>query len=157
LEAVRAAGAAALVEPARASLVHTRGLAPAAHLPVIDLALPTMKAAAEEARQELIKALEAVVHADRRVSLHEFVVLTLVRSQLEPRRKGPLPGGKRLGELQAEAALVLRLVAHAGTRADAADKRAAAVQEALATGAAVLGIPPPAVDAAGLSFERVQA
>jgi hypothetical protein len=117
----------------------TRGLGLGFHLPLIDLALAAVKPAPPEAKQELIAALEAVVAADRRVSLHEFVVLTLVRNQLAPR---PRPvEKKRIADLKAEAATVLALVAHAGTRADATGAREAALQAAIKAGADVLGIP----------------
>jgi Zn-dependent protease with chaperone function len=141
LAAVTAAGLGALADRARASAPHARRLGPAFHLPVVDLALPAMKAAPEAAKEELVKALEAVAHADRRVSLHEFVVLTLVRNQLAARPRGPAPAGARLADLQAEAALVLSLIAHAGRRADATGARQDALQAALAAGAKAMGIP----------------
>ena len=62
-----------------------RGLGLEFHLPLLDLALVTLKAAPGDRKNELLGALEAVIGADRRVSLHEFMVLTLVRSQLAPR------------------------------------------------------------------------
>ncbi len=116
-----------------------RGLGPALRLPVIDLALPSMKAAPAAAKRELLVALEAVIHADRRVSLHEYVVLSLMREQLEPRPKPAQT--KKIADLQKEAALVLALVAHAGTRLDATGTRGAELQAALEAGATLLGIP----------------
>ena len=95
---------------------------------MIDLALPAVKPAPEQARRELIAALEAVIHADRRVSLHEFVVLTLVRSQLAPRGKPGAAGSRQLAELQDAALIVLSLVAHAGTRQDATGQRGEALR-----------------------------
>ena len=50
------------------------------HLPLIDLALPAIKSAPAATKEQLVAALEVVINADRRVSLHEFVVLTLVAS-----------------------------------------------------------------------------
>jgi Zn-dependent protease with chaperone function len=117
----------------------TRRLGVAFHLPVIDLALPAMKTASEPAKKELLAALEAVVNADRRVSLHEFVVLALVREQLAPVSRPSQT--KRLSELKVEAATILALVAHAGTRVDATGEREAAVLAAMHAGAAVMGIP----------------
>jgi Zn-dependent protease with chaperone function len=125
----------------------TRRLGVAFHLPVIDLALPAMKMASAEAKKELLGALEAVVIADRRVSLHEFVVLALVREQLAPAPKAPQT--KRIAELQAQATALLTLVAHAGTRVDATGQREAALRAAIRAGATVLGIPesaPPALN-----------
>jgi Zn-dependent protease with chaperone function len=132
--------ASELAERARALAPLTRRLGPAFHLPVIDLALPALKAAPREAKQELLAALEAVINADRRVSLHEFVVLALVREQLAPRGKPPA-ANRKISELKNEAATVLALVAHAGTRVDATGKRETALQAAMRAGAATMGIP----------------
>jgi len=121
---------------------------------MIDLALPAVKAAPEAARKELLAALEAVVNADRRVSLHELVVLALVRDQLLPPPK--VAENRRLSELQAEAATVLALVAHAGTRPDATGRREAALQAALQAGANVMGIPAESVSS-GLNLYAIHA
>ncbi len=131
---------AALARRARALEPATRGLGAASRLPVIDLALAAVKPAPESVRQELLAALESVIDADRRVSLHEFVVLALVRAQLLPRKR--VPETKKISELKAEAGAVLALVAHAGTRADATGRRGEALQAALRAGAQTLGIEP---------------
>jgi hypothetical protein len=116
-------------------------------------ALPAVKAAPEAAKNEHLAALEAVVNADRRVSLHEFVVLTLVRSQLAPR---PRPAEtKRIADLKKQAATLLALVAHAGTRSDATGEREAELQAALTTGASILGIPAELAQGAELSLNAV--
>ena len=73
-----------------------------------------------------------MINADRRVSLHEFVVLTLVRSQLAPREKPGAAGSLRLADLQAEASILLSLVAHAGTRPDATERWASHETKAVA-------------------------
>lgn len=140
LAALKAAGLESLAAGAAAAAPLTRGLGLGFHLPVIDLALPAVKAAPEMARKELLAGLEAVINADRRVSLHEFVVLTLVRYQLAAPAKPPLARA-RLAELQAEAALVLSIVAHAGTRPDATGARSEALRLAMVAGAATMGIP----------------
>jgi Zn-dependent protease with chaperone function len=127
-----------LAERARTAAALVRGFDLALHLPVIDLALPALKTMPEAATKHFLAALEAVVYADRRVSLHEFVVLTLLRAQLAP---GARPAEtKTISALQAEAATVLALLAHAGTRADASGARQEALQAALRAGAKVLGI-----------------
>jgi hypothetical protein len=128
-----------LADRARALAPLTRGLGLAFHLPIVDLALPAMKAAPEPAKKHFLVALEAVVYADRRVSLHEFVILTLLRAQLAPRAMPPQT--RTISDLKAEAATVLALVAHAGTRTDATGPREAGVQAAIRAGAAVMGIP----------------
>jgi Zn-dependent protease with chaperone function len=128
-----------LAESARAAASLTSRLGQAFHLPLIDLALPAVKAAPQQAKEELLAALQAVINADRRVSLHEFVVLALVREQLAPRAEPAQT--KKISDLGAEAATVLALVAHAGTRADTTGKREAALQAAMRAGATILGIP----------------
>jgi len=119
LAAARAAGVGALAESAQAVAPALRALGPAFHLPIVDLALPALKSAGAEVRRKLVVALETLIHADRRVSLHEFIVLTLVRTQLAPPAKGTPIRFRSVGEVQSEAALVLSLIAHAGRRIDA--------------------------------------
>jgi hypothetical protein len=146
------ASASILDARVRALLPHTQPLPLGCHLPVIDLALASVKPAPESARKAAIAALEAAAYADRRVSLHEFVVLTLVRDQLMPRER-PGKGGKRIAALAAEAATVLTLVAHAGTRADATGTRHDELQAALREGSRILGLPEGAAAAAPLGLE----
>jgi Zn-dependent protease with chaperone function len=140
LAAMKDAGLESLAIAAAAAAPLTRGLGLGFHLPVIDLALPAIKAAPEAARKELLAGIEAVINADRRVSLHEFVVLSLVRHQLAAPAKPPLARAK-LAELQAEAVVVLSIVAHAGTRADASGARSEALRLAMVAGSATMGIP----------------
>ncbi len=156
VDALNAKGLTALAEQARAIAPLCRRLGAAFHLPVIDLALPAVKAAPAKARDELIAALEAVIQADRRVSLHEFVVLTLVRGQLAPRHKPGASGSRKIAELQGEAVVVLSLVTHAGTRQDATGERGAALAAAMRAGTQEMGLPDvPAATA--LSLETAAA
>ena len=141
IEALNAAGLAGLAQRAREASLHMRTLGPAFRLPVIDLALPAVKAAPESSKEGLIAGMAAVIHADRRVSLRQFVVLTMVRDQLAPKSKPGAAAIKKLSELQAEAATVLGLIAHAGTRADSTDERKAELQAALRAGAKEMAIP----------------
>jgi Zn-dependent protease with chaperone function len=157
LAALKAAGLDKLAGDAAAVLPLTRKLGPAFHLAAIDLALPAVKASPQAAHDELVRALETVIHADRRVSLHEFVVLTLVRDQLAARPKGPAPAGRRIAELQAEARLLLSLVAHAGTRQDATGRRGEALQSALDAGARQMSLAPAAGAAAELTLDKAGA
>ena len=162
IAALEAAGLGALSARARSLYPHTRRLGPVFQLPVVDLALPAIKAAPEGVRLELLAGFRAVIEADRRVSLHEFVMLTLVRNQVAPGRKSS-PGSRKLAELKGEVATLLLLVAHAGTRTDAAGERRDAIQAALAAGFAEMGIadavPPPGaltLDAAGGALEALK-
>ena len=158
---LRAIPGKAVAERVRAVAPLTRGLGLAYHLPVVDLALAAVKRLQPGAKLEILAAIEAVINADRRVSLHEFVVLALVRSQLSERPK-PVES-RRISELRAEAATVLALVAYAGTRADPTGARDVALQAAVRAGAAVLkipeNVPSPAtltLDAASHSLEALR-
>ena len=139
----------ALAARARAIAPLVRRLGAAFHLSLIDLALPAVKSAPEAARKDLLAALEAVINADRRVSLHEFVVLTLVRAQLAPKARPAR--AKKISDLKAEAATLLALVAHAGTRADAV------LQAGIQAGAATMQIPESLAASAGLTLESANA
>jgi|CXWL01.1.fsa_nt_gi Zn-dependent protease with chaperone function/uncharacterized tellurite resistance protein B-like protein len=152
LGALAAKGMGKLAEEARAAEAMTRRLGPAFHLPLIDLALPAAKSLPEDERLALVGALELVIHSDRRVSLHEFVVLTIARSQLAPRGKPGAAGSKRIADLRDAAVIVLSLVAHAGTRLDASGVRGAALAAAMRAGAAQMGLP-EAQAAAALTLE----
>jgi Zn-dependent protease with chaperone function len=153
LEAVKRA--TTLAGQVEALLPATRGLGLGFHLPVIDLALAALKSAPESTKKQAIAGLEAAAYADRRVSLHEFVVLTLVREQLTPRTK-PGAATKKVGDLQGAAAVVLALVAQAGTRADAAGAREEALRAAQRSGAKVLGIAEEAVAKAALTLDAAR-
>ena len=152
LDALGAKGMNALAEQARSAAPLTRRLGPAFHLPLVDLALPAIKTSSETARNELISAMEAVIYADRRVSLHQFVVLTLVRSQLAPRGKPGAAGSRKLAELRGAALIVLSLVAHAGTRPDATGKRGEELAVAMRAGLKEMGLPEAAA-ASALTLE----
>ena len=136
LEAIPSRDFAARVQ---AAAPQTQGLGLQFHLPVIDLSLAALKTVHPALKAEVVAGLEAVVTADRRVSLHEFVVLTLVRSQLMPRPKAAET--RKLAELRQEASVLLALMAHAGTRVDATGTREAALHAAIRAGAAMMGIP----------------
>jgi Zn-dependent protease with chaperone function len=138
LAAVRSAGKSALADAARSIAPAVRGLGPEFHLALVDLALPAAKSAPTEAKRGLLAALEAVIYADRRLSMHEFVVLSLVRSQLAPAARPVAPRYRSVAEVSVEALLVLSLVAHAGRRAGAqADEQ---VQAAFRAGAREMGL-----------------
>jgi Zn-dependent protease with chaperone function len=141
----------ALARRALGMLAHTHRLGAAFRLPVIDLALATVKRAGAEAKSELLGALESAVNADRRVSLYEFVVLTLVRDQLAP--PAPISANRQIAGLGTEAATLLALVAHSGARAERAETRGQALQAAIGAGAAVMGTPPVAPE---LTLETVR-
>ena len=141
LEALAAKGMGALGAQAGQLTPVTRRLGLAFHLPVIDLALPALKQAPEAGRRETVSALETVVYADRRVSLHEFAILTLLRSQLLPEGKPAAAGNRQITDLRGAVLTVLSLVAHAGTRQDATGSRGEALQASMRAGLKELGLP----------------
>jgi Zn-dependent protease with chaperone function len=91
-------------------------LGPRARLPVIELAVPTLRPLDRTDRERLLATLDALIKADRRVGLHEFVVLAICRRQLgeSVRRAAPLKHGELL-DLAREVGIVLSLLVHAGT------------------------------------------
>jgi Zn-dependent protease with chaperone function len=114
LAAVRQTGGNALADAAAGLEPQTRTLTQVFRLPLIDLALPAIKSAEPEAHHRFLKALEAAIYADRRVSAHEFVVLTLVRLQTRAEHGRPPIKFRTLDAVREEALWVLSLVARAG-------------------------------------------
>lgn len=135
LAAARAAGAGAQGEAARRIAAEAARLSPALRLPLVDLALPVLKLAPAEQTQAFLAVLGAVIRADRRISLHEFVVLTLVRSQLQPKALQNVRRG--IAELRPDVILLLSLFAHAG-RSEPGEQ--AGVEAAFRAGERELGL-----------------
>jgi hypothetical protein len=143
LAAVAAAATPALAQAARQLAGEARGLGPEFQLPLVDLALPALKGL--ESTAGFLAAIEAVINADRRVTLHEFVVLTLLRSQLQPAPKPP-QADRSVSQLREEIRVLLSLLAHAGTQGEA--------EPAFRAGASQLGMPDAAlVKREELSFQ----
>jgi Zn-dependent protease with chaperone function len=116
LEAVMNARSAGLANAAAEMHAQIRDLGPAFYLPVVDLALPALKQAGSDAQVRLLTAVQAVVHADRRVSLFEFVIFTLLRWQFAPPAPPAPPKYKSLTEVRSEVVFLLSLMAYAGGR-----------------------------------------
>ena len=125
----------------------------ALHLPLVDLALPALKMLGETERKEFLAAVEGVIRADQRVSLHEFVLLTLLRHQLAP--AAPVPGGKRIEALRDESLALLSLIAHAG-HADAAAAFNAGIAQLGLRDAALLPRDRITPEAAGEALDRLR-
>jgi Zn-dependent protease with chaperone function len=161
LAAVRNAGDAKLAEAARMLAIEMRAVGPAYYLPIVDLALPALKLASAELRSGLLTALQAVIHADRRVSIFEFVVFTLMRTQLSdmPRATAKY---KSIGDVRDEAMFLLSLVVHAGChRGPNADRDAqtafqAGVREMGLTGAGLMGRGALSLDRAGGVLDKLR-
>ena len=80
-------------------------------LTLADLAVPAIKEQRQEAREAFLVDLAAVVEADRRVTLREFVLLTLLRQRLREGAGQPIRAQfRRVADVAADAYVVLSLV-----------------------------------------------
>jgi Zn-dependent protease with chaperone function len=112
--------------------VYVGGLAREHMLTLADLAVPAIKEAPQKARDAFLSDLQAMVEADRRVTLREFVLLTFLRQRLREGAGQPIRTQfRRVGEVAADAHAVVSLVALC-SQGDAA--------AAFRKGAAVLGL-----------------
>ena len=97
------------------------GLARAHMLTLVDLAVPAIKEQRQERRDAFLADLAATVEADRRVTLREFVLLTLLRQRLREGAGQPIRTQfRRVEEVADDAHAVLSLVALAAQDAAAA-------------------------------------
>ena len=140
LAALRTQGLGMFADRARQMAPLVRSLGPAFALPLIELALPAVKAAGAEDGNRLIAALSAVLRADRRVSLRAFIVLTLVRARLEATGKAPPVKYRSLAEVGPDALQLLALLAHSGRKPGAEAERDAEVDQAFRAGAELLSM-----------------
>ena len=119
-----------------------------ARLPLIALATASLKGLAAEERAAFLELLQQLIAADRRVTLEEFVVATMLEAALGERagRAGPARY-RRLEPLAADARLILSLIAHA-TNGDSAASFDHGLKE--------LGIPLKLQDARAVSLVAVK-
>ncbi len=140
LGAMESGGLARLAAGASALAPLVQRLGPAFRLTLLDLALPAVKLGSETDQRDLLQALEIAIHADRRVSLHEFVVLSLVRHQLA-QKPGIEPAGRRkIVELRSEILLVLGTLARAGIRGEASGEQDRQWLAAMRAGMQAMGL-----------------
>jgi len=101
-------------------------------LPVLELAIPTLKRLPQIERDRLLETIKAAIEADRKVTLGEFVLLTLCRSHIQKEEKRPPTARHRnIDAVIGEAGVVLSLLAHSGKGGMAAFDK----------GMSVLGVP----------------
>ncbi len=106
-------GVLASLALAPATLLHKLG--PAYVLPLLELALPSLRILQTAERTKLLDALRCAIEADRNVTLQEFVLLAIARKRLEAHAgRAETVGRRPLVELKADVGLVLSLLAHAG-------------------------------------------
>jgi Zn-dependent protease with chaperone function len=155
LEAMKSAGATRLVSLAESAGAELRPLGAALRFGVVDLALPAVKSADQALRAELLSAIEAAINADRRASLHEFVMYTLVRAQLADRGRHKPPKYSGLPQVRGEVLLLVALCARAGGHGGSQPELGGAA--AFRAGVLALGFaeqPMPAADALTLGGVR---
>jgi Zn-dependent protease with chaperone function len=90
-------------------------LGPRLRLPVLALALPTLKSMTQDARDRLLGLAHGLIAADGKISLPEFVMETVLRRHLGPQAKGaPKIAHADLASVARESAIILSLFAHTG-------------------------------------------
>jgi len=120
-----------------------------ARLPLIALAAPALKSLAPSERAAFLVLLQQLIGADRRVTLEEFVVATMLEATLGQRAGRAVPVTYRsLEPLAEDARLILSLIAHT-TRGEATASFDHGLKE--------LGIPLALLDARAVSFDAVKA
>ena len=83
-------------------------------LPLLSLAMPTLKGLPQPRRDALVADVAKVVEADKKVTLAEFVLATILRQRMREGAGKPIPTRYRaLGDVDSELRTVLSLVAHA--------------------------------------------
>ncbi len=84
-------------------------------LPLLDLATPALKQLSRPERDHLLITADALIAADQRVTLAEFVLQTILSRRLGPTAGRSVPVRyDHLGTLRSEVALLLSLTAHLG-------------------------------------------
>ncbi len=90
-------------------------LDPAIRLPVIELALRSLRRLTGEDKNTFLDTVDALIRVNGRLSIFEYAARTLLRHQVlghAPRG----PGSRRIADHRADAALVMSLLAQAGHR-----------------------------------------
>jgi len=129
LAALAARRGAAAAEQAKALYVYVSILARNHMLTLADLAVPAIKEQKQKTRDAFLADLAAVVEADRRVTLREFVLLTLLRQRLREGAGQPIATQfRRVEEVAGDAHAVLSLVAWAATDEKAFERGAAVLK-----------------------------
>jgi hypothetical protein len=94
-----------------------RGFGARMRMPVLDLAIHALQPLDAAKRQDLLLTVVKLAQISGKVTLGDFVLLTLCKHCLGPDRKGAPPVKFRsIDELVAEAVVVLSLLAHASRR-----------------------------------------
>jgi Zn-dependent protease with chaperone function/uncharacterized tellurite resistance protein B-like protein len=129
LAALEARRGAECAQRTRELYPHVGALARNHMLTLADLAVPAIKSQRQKERDRFLADLAAVVEADKRVTLREFVLLTLLRQRLREGAGQPIATQfRRIEEVAADAHAALSIVALAAReKAQAAFDKGAAV------------------------------
>lgn len=102
-------------------------LHPALRLPLASIAFPVLRRRPRPELDSFFAAVDAMVHADAEVSLFEYCLGTLLKAQvrayLDPARHARI-GRRKPGDVRREFAMLLAVVAQAGSRDEAEARRA---------------------------------
>lgn len=101
------------------------GLPSSARLPLLDLAMPALKELDAAGRQALLASVERLIAADRRMTLAEFAIRTVLARRLSARAGRPVPVlYSELSAARASCRVLLSMVAHATSLPGATDAAA---------------------------------
>jgi len=142
-ELTRVAGEPIVTETLRL-LPAVAALAARARLPLVDLALPTLRELSEPQYQLFSAALQKLIEADQQIDLFEYTLQRVVRRHLATQYDGarrPVAQHYALKPLLPDCAAVLKLLAHIGAA------QPAAAEAAWRAGWASLGSAPPPLHA----------
>jgi hypothetical protein len=110
-----------------------------ARLAVLDLAMPALRRLSPEQRQVFLRAVDALMRSDRKVTVFEYALHHCLKRSLAPYAKGrllPEASEGPLRPLSLEYSVLLSALAHAGTRDPAQKERAFRAGADLLTGGA---------------------
>ncbi|MFP4445669.1 MAG: hypothetical protein ACLFPD_05420, partial [Desulfosudaceae bacterium] len=112
---------------------HVRELPPELRLPVLDMAVPTLRQMSPEQFADFSRQVQLLIEADSKITIFEFVVKEVINHRLETAFAASPPGVdyKNITPLRTDAAALLAVLARAGhpdkAEAERAFQAAAAV------------------------------
>jgi Zn-dependent protease with chaperone function len=120
IEALENHGIDMLASLAIAPAMLVRKLGPQYRLPLLDLAAPVLRTLNRADHERLLAALRLAVEADRKVTLEEFVLLTIAEKRLATDAGRAEPVGRAtIAALSDDACMLISLLARAGHHEDA--------------------------------------
>jgi len=112
---IRGAAGESMAARALALAEALKPLGERARLPVLDLAIPTLKELPQAGRDQLLAMVKDLIEADRRVTVFEFVLITICRRHFAAEAKGGPPVKyKSVQSVSNQIAVVVSMLIHAG-------------------------------------------